>query len=111
LDEGIAPREAWGPTLYKMLIHHHARVATWDYIKKNWSTIQELGFWTGELIKSAEELPYSMREDYVEFCEAKVKGMFDMNYAQGLENMDLLEDFRARTKEDLVTWFDKAANN
>jgi hypothetical protein len=110
LDEGIAPLEAWGPLLYKMLTFHHSRLTTWAYIKKNWSTIRELGFWTGELIMDGGELPYSMRNDYVEFSDSNAKGLVDMSYAQGLENMDLLEDFRARTKEDLPAWLNKAAN-
>jgi hypothetical protein len=93
-----------------MLIHRHARVAAWHYIKKNWPIIRELGFWTGELIKSCGELPYSLRTDYVEFCEANVKGIADMNYAQALEDMDLLAEFQARTKEDLTAWLNKATS-
>jgi aminopeptidase N/puromycin-sensitive aminopeptidase len=104
LDEGIAPKEAWGPLLHKMFSLHHARVAAWQHLKKNWTGIKELDFWAGELIKAGSELPYHMRSDYVEFCEANVKGVFDMGYAQGLEDMELRAESQARTKDELTSW-------
>ncbi len=108
LEEGIAPLEAWGPSLYTMLDLRHSRVAAWEFIKKNWLKIREVGLWAGDLIKSSGKIPYSMRDDYISFCEANVKGLADMGYAQGLENMDLLAEFQSRTKSDLASWLASA---
>ena len=60
------------------------------------------------MIKDTGKLPYSMRGDLVEFCEANVKGIADIAYGQALETMDLLAEFQARTKQDLVTWWNHA---
>ena len=108
LDEGILPREATLPVLYQMLGARHSQAAAWEYIKGNWQTIKELGIGTSEVIKDTGKLPYSMRGDLVEFCEANVKGIADIAYGQALETMDLLAEFQARTKQDLVTWWNHA---
>jgi len=107
LDEGIAPKEALGPILGQMLRARHSQITAWEYLKSNWSTIKEIGLGSGGLIKSAGYLPYSMRNDLVEFCEAHVKGVADMSYAQALENMDLLAEFQVRVKEDLIRWLNR----
>ena len=73
--------------------------------------IKEIGLGASELIKDAGRLPYSMRSDFVEFCEANVKGVADIGYAQALETMDLLAEFQARTKEDLITWLNDVGIN
>ena len=108
LDEGIAPKEAVMPVLGQMLAARHSQLAAWEYIKSNWLTIKEIGLGASELIKDAGKLPYSSRKDFVEFCEANVKGIADMGYAQALETMDLLAEFQARTKHELVTWFNNS---
>jgi hypothetical protein len=104
LDEGIAPKEALGPLLGRMLNARHSQVAAWEYLKTNWSTIKELGLGGPELIKGAGQLSFSMRADLVEFCEAQVKGVADMAYAQAVETMDLLAEFHSRIKDDLIEW-------
>ena len=103
-DEGIIPSESIRPGLNKMLKARHSQAAAWEYIKNNWEKINEIGSGGSLLIKSAGNLPYTMRSDFVEFCETHVKGVFDMSYAQGLETMDLLAEFQARTKDDLIDW-------
>ena len=108
LDEGIAPKEAMLPVLGQMLTARHSQLAAWQYIKNNWLTIKEIGMGASGLIKNAGKLPYSMRNDFVEFCEANVKGIADMSYAQALETMDLLAEFQARTKHELVMWLNNA---
>ncbi|HET6597759.1 MAG TPA: M1 family metallopeptidase [Anaerolineales bacterium] len=108
LEEGVLPREATLPVLYQMLDSHHSQIAAWEYIKSNWQTIKELGIGTSEVIKDIGKLPYSMRGDLVEFCEVNVKGIADIAYGQALETMDLLAEFQARTKQDLVTWWNHA---
>ena len=108
LDEGIAPKEATLPILNKMLGARHSQLAAWEYIKRNWLTLKELGFGATELIKAAGALPFSLRDDFVEFCEANVKGIADMSYAQALETMDLLAEFQARTKQELAGWLNDA---
>ncbi|HEX9841068.1 MAG TPA: M1 family metallopeptidase [Anaerolineales bacterium] len=108
LDEGIAPKEAMLPVLGQMLTARHSQLAAWQYIKNNWLTIKEIGMGASGLIKNAGKLPYSMRKDFVEFCEANVKGIADMSYAQALETMDLLAEFQARTKHELVMWLNNA---
>ncbi len=108
LDEGIAPKEALGPLLGRMLDARHSQLAAWEYLKTNWPTIKEMGLGMSELIKDAGQLPYTLRADLVEFCEANAKGEADMAYAQALETMDLLAEFQARTKDDLIQWLDNA---
>jgi puromycin-sensitive aminopeptidase len=108
LDEGIAPKEAMLPVLGQMLTARHSQLAAWQYIKNNWLTIKEIGMGASGLIKNAGKLPYSMRNDFIEFCEANVKGIADMSYAQALETMDLLAEFQARTKHELVMWLNNA---
>ena len=108
LDEGILPKEAMLPVLGQMLAARHSQLAAWEYTKSNWPTIKELGMGTTGLIKAAGNLPYSLRNDFVEFCETSVKGVADMGYAQALETMDLLAEFQARTKHELVTWLNNA---
>lgn len=108
LDEGIAPREAMQPILGQMLQARHARIAGWQYIKSNWPIVKEIALGSGGLIKAAGNLPSSMRNDFVEFCEANVKGVADISYAQGLETMDLKAEFQARTKDGLIKWLGTA---
>jgi puromycin-sensitive aminopeptidase len=105
LDEGVAPKEAALPILGRMLNDRHSQLIAWEYAKKNWQTLKELGFGTSELIKAAGNLPFSFRNDLVEFCEANVKGIADMSYAQALETMDLLAEFQSRTRQELAAWF------
>jgi hypothetical protein len=71
--------------------------------------IKEVGIGSSTLIKEAGRLPYSKRNDLVEFCEANVKGVADMSYAQALETMDLLAEFQDRIKNDLVAWLNNAS--
>ena len=107
-DEGITPKEALGPVLDQMFEARHSQLAAWEYLKANWPAIKEMGFGMTELIKSAGQLPYSMRGDVVSFCEANVKGEADIAYAQALETMDLLAEFRARIKDDLIDWLNNS---
>jgi len=104
LDEGVIPSEATIPGLAQMLRERHSQLVAWEYIKNNWEKINKIGMGGSPLIKVAGNLPYSMRSDFVEFCDAHVKGVSDMSYAQGLEIMDQLAEFQARTKDDLVEW-------
>ncbi|HJR80678.1 MAG TPA: M1 family metallopeptidase [Anaerolineales bacterium] len=109
-DEGIAPKEALLPVLYQMLTARHSQLPAWEYMKSNWQTIKEIGLGTSELIKEVGKLPYSFRNDLIKFCEANVKGVADIGYAQALETMDLLAEFHARTKEELAAWLKAAAS-
>lgn len=107
LDEGILPKEATLPLLYRMLDARHSQLPAWEYLKSNWHTIKDLGIGSGEVIKDTGKLPYFMRGDLVEFCEANVKGIADMGYAQALETMDLLAEFQSRAKQDLEAWWSR----
>jgi len=104
LDEGIIPSEATIPGLREMLKERHSQLVTWEYIKNNWEKINKIGMGGSPLIKYAGNLPYSMRSDFVEFCDAHVKGVSDMSYAQGLETMDQLAEFQDRTRNGLTEW-------
>ena len=108
-DEGITPKEAMLPVLHQMLGNRHSQPAAWGFIKNNWPIIRELGLGASELLKETGKLPFSLRNDLVEFCEANVKGVADMGYAQALETMDLLAEFQARTKQELATWLNNGA--
>lgn len=104
LDEGIAPKEAWRPILFRMFNARHTQIPAWEYFKANWSTIKEMGLGMSNLIEFAGQFPYSMRADLVAFGEANVKGEADRAYAQALETMDLLAEFQARVRDDLIGW-------
>lgn len=104
LDEGIAPKEAMGQLLGRMFNARHSQIAAWIYFKTNWSTIKEMGMGMSGLIEYAGQLPSSMRADLAAFGEANVKGEADMAYAKALETMDLLAEFQARVKDDLIQW-------
>ena len=104
LDEAVIPSEATIPGLGQMLGKRHSQLTAWEYIKNNWEKINEIGMGGAPLIKAAGNLPYSMRSDFVEFCDVHVKGVSDMSYAQGLEIMDQLAEFQARTRDDLTEW-------
>lgn len=108
LDEGVLPTEAVLPVLGQLLDARHSQLPAWEYIKTKWETIKELGPGVTYLIKDIGQLPFSMRDDLVEFCEAHVKGIADIGYAQALETMDLLAEFQARTKQDLAAWWTHA---
>lgn len=108
MEAGIIPREAVLPILTRMLSTRHAQHAAWQFIKENWLTIKELGIGTADLIKAAGYLPYSMRNDLIEFCNAYVRGFADMSYGQALETMDLMAEFQARTRQDLVNWLNES---
>ena len=91
-----------------MLDARHSQVAAWEYLKTNWATIKEMGMGMPGLIKGAGQLPSSLRGDLAAFYEANAKGIADMAYAQAVETMDLLAEFQARTKNDLVQWLSHA---
>lgn len=104
LDEGIIPSEFTIPGLREMLKERHSQLVTWEYIKNNWEKINKIGMGGSPLIKYAGNLPYSTRNDFVEFCETHVKGVADMSYAQALETMDQLAEFQDRTRDGLTEW-------
>jgi len=107
VDEGIAPKEALIPILGQMLRARHSQIQAWEYIKNNWSMVKEIGLGASQLIKAAGQLPSSMRDDFVGFCDVHVKGESDMSYAQALEIMDLQSEFRSRTKDELANWLNR----
>jgi hypothetical protein len=93
------------PVLSQMLSARHSQILAWEYLKSNWGTIKELGTGATYLIKDTGNLPFSLRDDLIEFCEVHVKGFADIAYAQALETMDLLAEFQARVKDDLAAWW------
>ncbi len=105
MDENIIPKEGIGPVLRAMLFLRHAQTAAWEYVKANWAMMNRLGLnWVGYLVESAGQLPAAYRADYVAFCEQNLDGAAQMSYARGLETMDQLAEFKARTREGLVAW-------
>jgi puromycin-sensitive aminopeptidase len=106
LDDGTIPQEAIGRELRVMFYLPHSREAAWGYIKSRWPTIRNLGdMWTGSLVEASGQLPASLRSDMVSFYDEHLQGVAEMSYARALENLDQLAEFKARTKDDLVAWF------
>jgi puromycin-sensitive aminopeptidase len=110
MDERLIPQEGIGPVLARMLAERHAQLMAWAYIKSNWKLINDLGpMWAGNLIEAAGQLPAPLRADFVAFCEANAKETAPMSYARALERMDLLAEFKTRTRDDLIAWFQRPA--
>ena len=108
IDEGVIPTEAIHPALFFMIRERHSQLTVWDYVKSNWEKINDIGMGASSLIHYAGNLPYSMRSDFVEFCEAHAKGVADMSYAQALEDMDQLAEFQLRTQDELGMWLNNS---
>jgi len=108
IDEGVIPTEAIQPGLYFMIKERHSQLVAWEYIKNNWEKINEIGMGPSILIQYAGNLPYSVRSDFVEFCDTHVKGVADISYAQALENMDQLAEFQERTEDELGEWLNNS---
>ncbi len=106
LDEKVLPQEAMAPLLRQMFSMGHTQIAAWEYVKSHWETILGLGdFGVSPIVTSAGQLPASLREDVITFMAPRVKGIADQSYARAIETMDQLEEFKVRTKADLVGWF------
>ena len=107
MDERVIPQEAVGPTLRQMFAQRHTQLQAWDYVKKNWGAIRAtLGdMWTGRLVEGTGSLPADKREDVVAFFDKNLNGVAEMSYARALETLDQLAEFRARTRDDLLAWF------
>ncbi|HUP26967.1 MAG TPA: M1 family metallopeptidase [Chloroflexia bacterium] len=106
LDDQVLPQEARGPLLRTMLAQTHAQEEAWEYLKKNWVALRSLGdMWTNFLVAATGYLPASRRADMVEFYNKTLNGLAEKSYARALETLDQQEEFKQRTKDDLVSWF------
>jgi hypothetical protein len=57
------------------------------------------------VVNATGNLPISKGEELEEFYEQNLKGVADQSYARAVETMEQLAEFRARTKGDVVAWF------
>jgi hypothetical protein len=106
MDEGVIPQEGIGPVLRQMFTMRHSAVPAWEYMKRQWATIRNLGDqWTGGLVLASGQLPGDRRDEVVKFYDANLNGIAERSYARALETMDQLTEFKSRTKDDLVGWF------
>ena len=106
LDDNVLPQESRGPILRTMLAETHSQGEAWDYLKRNWEPLRDLGdMWTNFLVESTGNLPASKRADMVEFYDKTLNGVAEKSYARALEILDQREEFKGRTKADLVGWF------
>ncbi len=106
LDDKVLPQESRGPILSTMLGHTHSQEEAWDYLKKNWVPLRSLGdMWTNFLVEATGDLPASKRADIVEFYDKTLNGLAEKSYARALEILDQQEEFKTRTKDDLISWF------
>jgi hypothetical protein len=106
IDEAVIPQEAILPLVRQMLGQRHARLAAWEYIKREWDKLQGIGQLAfGFLVEATGQLPASLRDDLVAFYDAHLNGMAPKSYARALEAMDQYAEFQARTRDDLVAWF------
>jgi hypothetical protein len=106
MDDGTIPQEAIGRVLRQQLARQHAKVAAWNYMKENWTTVRNLGdMWTGFLVEMLGRLPSAYRDDIVTFLDANLNGVAEKPYARALETMDQLTEFKQRVGADLIAWF------
>ena len=106
LDDEVLPQESRGPLLRMMLGERHSQEEAWEYLKKNWVPLRSLGdMWTNFLVEGTGNLPASKRADMVAFYDKTLNGLAEKSYARALEILDQQEEFKARTKDDLVGWF------
>jgi puromycin-sensitive aminopeptidase len=106
IDEEVVPREAIFPLVRQMLGLRHARLAAWEYIKREWEKLQGIGqLAVGRLVEATGQLPVSLRDDIVAFYDTHLNGIAPTSYARALEAMDQYAEFQARTRDDLVAWF------
>jgi hypothetical protein len=107
LEQQAVPQEAVGPLLRMMLRTKHTQVPTWEYVKTQWEALHHIGSgWIGYLVEASGQLPAAYRNDLVAFYDANLQGQAQMSYARALEAMDQLAEFKARTRDDLLAWFD-----
>ncbi len=109
MDQGVIAQEAIGPVLRQMLPMPHAQLQAWDYMKAHWRELNDkLGDqWISGLVKGTGQLPANKRDDLASFYDKNLNGVAEMSYAQALETLDQLAEFKERTKSDLVGWFKK----
>jgi len=106
LDDGTVPQEAIGRVLRVMLSLPHAKVAAWNYMKSHWAKIRTLSdMWTGFLVEATGQLPASLRSDILAFFNENLQGTAEMSLARALETLNQMEEFKARTRDDMVGWF------
>ncbi|MEO6457463.1 MAG: M1 family metallopeptidase, partial [Chloroflexia bacterium] len=106
LDDNVLPQESRGPILRTMLAETYSQEEAWDYLKRNWVSLRSLGdMWTNFLVESTGNLPASKRGDMVKFYDKTLDGVAEKSYARALEMLDQYEEFKTRTKADLVGWF------
>jgi puromycin-sensitive aminopeptidase len=108
LDERTLPTEAVIPLLRDMLGRRHTQLEAWDYLKGHWEFIATLGSLSiPSVVNATGNLPISQRQELEQFYEQHLKGVADQSYARAIETMEQLAEFRARTKGDVVVWFQK----
>jgi puromycin-sensitive aminopeptidase len=108
MDDGIIPQESLVPGLQQMLRRKHSQLQAWDYLKVRWEHLQaSVGIQVDGLVEATGRLPASRREDLVGFFSEHLNGTSQMSYARALETLDQLAEFKARTKDELVGWFNR----
>jgi puromycin-sensitive aminopeptidase len=107
VDTRVLPQESLGVLLRAMLGERHAQRVAWTYLTRPEPGLRERLdlWWIGALIEAAGQLPAALREAYVTFYTTHLAGVADMRFARGLETMDQLAAFQARTEADLRAWF------
>jgi puromycin-sensitive aminopeptidase len=111
IDEKVIPQESVGQMLaqgpMQLLARKRAQMQAWEYVRKNWKTLRtNLGVtWIGRLVEASSQLPIDRREEMVAFFDANLNGEARQSYARALELQSQLAEFKARTREDLVSWF------
>jgi puromycin-sensitive aminopeptidase len=104
MAEKTIPQEMVVPLLNGMLGLRHSQMTAWDFLQERFSELREQGFWT-TLIEACGQLPATLREDYIKFCTANLKGEAQQGYGRALETMDQIDEFKKRIRADLVAWF------
>jgi puromycin-sensitive aminopeptidase len=107
VDTRVLPQESLGVLLRAMFGQRHAQRPAWAYLAGLGPGLRERLdlWWIGAVIEAAGQIPPDLRDEYAAFYTTHLAGVADMRFARGLETMDQLAAFRARTEADLRAWF------
>ena len=109
LDDGTLPQESLGLLTARLLTERHSRRIAWDFLQAHWAGVVERldGWWFSRLVETFGRLPADLRDDIVAFCDAHLQGLAQQSYARALEILDQQAEFEARTRADLLAWFQR----
>jgi len=91
-------------------MNHHARTATWEWLKENWEWLQQnlgndLSFYRMPLYAARVHSDVSFVEDYKAFFEPRMTPGLERSYKQGLEMISWQAAWRNRDQQAITDYF------